>query len=144
LTAAQAAPAYPSAEPVRKGPIVITSATLTAEDGKAVFEGSVVAKQDGMTLMADRMLVFYAGDGKISTIEAEGNVRLLKGEKVVTSERASYIAAEEKVVFTGEPKVVEGENVLTGKRLIYMVGENRYIIEESKVQLKTGAYPQGK
>lgn len=131
----------------RRGPITITSSTLSADSIKAVFEGSVVARMEDVTLKSDRMLVFYLEAGKVSRIEAEGNVRLIKGDKVVVSEKALFLAEEEKIIFTGQPRAVEGDTVVTGSTLIYMLRENRYIIKDSKVLLNRGkpdAYPQGR
>ncbi|MBI4822783.1 MAG: hypothetical protein HY805_00920 [Nitrospirae bacterium] len=119
-----------------KGPIVITSSTLSADTFKALFEGSVVARTDDIIMHSDRMLVFYSSDGKVDKIEADGNVRLIRGQKVVTSNKAVFIAGEEKIVLTGEPKAVEGENVVTGSKIIYMIKENRYLIEDSRVILR--------
>lgn len=119
-----------------KGPIVITSSTLSADANTALFEGSVVAKTADITMHSDRMLVFYSADGKVVKIEAEGNVRLIRGEKVVTSDNALFIAGEEKIVLTGEPKAVEGGNVVTGSKITYMIKDNRYLIEDSRVILR--------
>lgn len=121
---------------VGQSPIVITSAKLKAENNTALFEGSVVAKTDNMTLYSDKMLVFYSQEGKVSKIEADGNVRLIREGKVLTSSKALYIAGEEKIIFTGEPKAVEGENVVTGSKITYIIKEGRSIIENSRVILR--------
>ncbi len=122
-----------------KGSIVITSATLTADNKAhtALFEGSVVAKTENMTLHSDKMLVYYAGDtGKVTRIDAEGRVKLIKGERVVTSKAATYFAEDEKIIFTGEPMAVEKGNVVTGTKMIYLMKEDRSIVENSKVFLE--------
>ena len=100
-----------------KGPINITSETLTADNKArtALFEGNVVAKTTDMTIYSDKMLVFYKeGSGDVTKIESTGNVRLLKGTRLITSQNAVYYADEDKVVFTGEPRAMDGENVVTG------------------------------
>src|SRR3990172_7685079 len=56
----------------RKGPVVITSDTLSAEAARAVFEGNVVAKTDDITLKAKKMYVYYTSGNKVQRIEAEG------------------------------------------------------------------------
>jgi len=123
-----------------ESPIVITSEMLTA-DNKAhtvLFENSVVAKTTDMTLHADRMLVHYQKDtGNITKITAEGNIKLIKGTRVITSKEATYYADKEMVIFTGEPRIVEKENVVTGKKMTYHLKEDRFFVEESKVFLKT-------
>lgn len=123
---------------VGKGPIVITSLGLSADKkaNRAVFEGSVVARTNKMTLYADRMTVQYAEGGGIEVIDAEGHVRLAKDAQVITSGKARYLEAEKKVIFTETPRAVDGGNIVTGTRMIYLVEEDRSIVENSKVFLE--------
>lgn len=122
-----------------EGPIVITSSKLSADNKAriALFEGSVVAKTGEVTLFSNLMRVHYSEEGKVMRIEAEGNVRLTRGQRAVVSEAAEYIAEEEKIIFTGGPVATEGENVITGKRIIYLMKEDRSVVEESRVFLKS-------
>ncbi|OGW54964.1 MAG: hypothetical protein A2Y81_11625 [Nitrospirae bacterium RBG_13_43_8] len=122
-----------------KGPITITSGMLTADNRAhtAAFENSVVARTSDMTLYADRMLVSYdANSGDVKMIEAEGTVKLLRGTRAIISQKATYYADAEKVIFTGEPRASDGENVVTGTKIIYLLNEDRYLVENSKVFLK--------
>lgn len=120
-------------------PTVITSEILTADNKAktALFERSVVAKKGEMTLFADKMLVYYSeekGGSNIKKIDAEGNVKLIKGDRVVTSKFAVYFAEpEEKIIFTGEPRATEGENVVTGTKMTYFMKDDRSLVENSKV-----------
>ncbi|MBI4691680.1 MAG: hypothetical protein HY754_15680 [Nitrospirae bacterium] len=121
------------------GPIVITSATLSADNKThtAMFEGSVVAKSEDMTLYSDRMLVYYAErTGNVTRIDAEGRVKLIKKDLIVTSNEARYFAEEDKVVFTGEPRAVEKGNIVTGTKMTYLLKEDRSIVENSRVLLE--------
>jgi lipopolysaccharide export system protein LptA len=126
-----------------KAPTVITAQILTADNKAktALFEGAVVAKKGEMTLYADKMLVFYGDENgddssNIKKIDAEGNVKLLKGERVVTAKYATYFAEpEEHTIFTGEPRATEGDNVVTGTKMIYFMSDDRSIVENSKVFL---------
>ncbi|MBI4684067.1 MAG: hypothetical protein HY755_02590 [Nitrospirae bacterium] len=122
-----------------QGPIVITSETLSADNKArtALFEGSVVAKSESMTLYSDRMLVYYAEQtGNVTKIDAEGRVKLVKKDLVVTSKAAQYFADEEKMIFTGEPRAVEKGNVVTGTKMTYLMREDRSIVEDSRVLLE--------
>lgn len=122
-----------------KGPIVITSETLTVDNEAhtALFESSVVARTTETTLHADKMLVYYHADtGDITKIESEGNIKLTKGARAIISKEATYYAEGEKIIFTGEPRAVEGENVVTGKKITYFLNEDRFLVEDSKVFLK--------
>jgi lipopolysaccharide export system protein LptA len=123
-----------------KGPITITSESLTADNKAhtALFEGRVVAKTAEMTIYSDKMLVFYKeGSGDVTKIEATGNVRLVKGTRLITAQTATYYADEDKVVFTGDPRAMDGENVVTGTAMTYFISDDRSLVEKSRVFLKS-------
>lgn len=123
-------------------PIIITSKTLI-NDSKAktaTFEGDVVAKRGEVTLYAGKMIVYYEDEqkgGNIKMIEAIGNVKLVKGDRVITSHKATYYPEpEERVIFTGEPRATEGKNLVTGEKITYFMKDDRSLVEKSKVYLK--------
>lgn len=121
-----------------KGPIIITSKILTADNKAhtALFEHSVVARTTDITIYADRMLVYYNKDtGNVTKIEAAGEVKLIKENRIITSKEATYYAEGEKVIFTGEPRAIDGENVVTGKKMTYLLNEDHFLVENSKVFL---------
>ena len=120
------------------GPIVITSEKLTADNKArtALFEGSVVAKAADTIIYCKRMLVYYAeGTGNVQRIDASGDVKFVKENRVITSQNAVYYADGEKIIFTGEPRAVEDENVVTGSKMTYFMNEDRFFVEGSKVFL---------
>ncbi len=126
-------------EKPEKSPIVITSDTLTADNKNhtAVFEGTVVAKTEDITMHSDKMTVFYNNEeGKIIKIHAVGSVKVRNKERALFSDEAIYIDAEEKIIFTGNPKAVEGGNIITGKQIIFFLKDNRAVVEESRMILQ--------
>lgn len=123
-------------------PIVITSQTLI-NDNKAktaTFDGGVVAKKGDITLYSNKLIVYYEDEqkgGSIRMIEAVGNVRLVKAQRIITSHKAVYYPEpEEKVVFTGEPRVTEGKNLVTGEKITYLIKEDKALVDKSKVYLQ--------
>ncbi len=123
-------------------PIIITSQSLI-NDSKArtaTFEGNVVAKKGQTTLYASKMIVYYEDEqkgGDIKMIEAIGNVKLVKADRVITSHKATYFPEpEEMVIFTGEPRATEGKNLVTGEKITYFMKDDRALVEKSKVYLK--------
>ena len=123
-----------------KGPINITSETLTADNKAhtALFERNVVAKTTDLTIYSDKMLVYYDEDGgTVTKIESTGNVKVLREARIITSKSAVYYADEEKVIFTGEPRAMDGDNVVSGTKIIYLMGSDRFQVENSKVILKS-------
>ncbi len=122
-----------------KGPIVITSEKLTADNktNTALFENSVIARTSNMTIFADRMLVYSdKGSGDVKRIDASGNVRLIRDKRVITSKEATYYADSEIIIFTGTPKAVEDNNVISGEKMTYYINEDRFLIDNSKVFLQ--------
>ncbi len=120
-------------------PIIITSETLTInkKENQAFFKGSVVAKKDNVTIFSDNMLVNYDETGtKIKTIEASGNVKVLKDTRTILADRAVYIAEEDSITFTGEPVAMDGKNMIKGDKIIYYISEDRSVVSNSKVFLK--------
>ncbi|GAB4484976.1 MAG: lipopolysaccharide transport periplasmic protein LptA [Thermodesulfovibrionales bacterium] len=123
-----------------QGPITVTADSLVADNKNhtAAFEKNVIAKTSDMTIYADTMLVYYREDGgEVTKIEAVGSVKLLKETKVITAQKAVYIAAEEKVILTGEPRAMDGDNVVTGSKMTFFIKDDRSVVENSKVFLKS-------
>jgi lipopolysaccharide export system protein LptA len=153
--------------------ITSATLTADNEENTATFEGNVIARKGETTLYADRMIVFTKKDlqaageggqfapgsepqktakaktpseqgaGDVDRIEAYGNVRLIKGPKVVTAAQAIYYTQpEEYVVFRGDPRAAEGRNVVTGSKMTYYMKDDRSVVENSKVflidQARTG------
>lgn len=119
--------------------ITITSETLTADNrnSNAVFEGSVVAKTDEMTIYSDKMTVYYSDAEKnVKEIYATGNVKVHSKERAIFSKEASYINNKEMIIFTGNPKAVEGDNIITGTKIIFFLKDDRAVVEGSRVILQ--------
>ncbi|MBI4843812.1 MAG: lipopolysaccharide transport periplasmic protein LptA [Nitrospirae bacterium] len=123
----------------KESPIFITSDTLIADskNNTAVFEGSVVAASEDISIASDKMTVFYdAGGKKIAKIFVLGNVRVQKGEMTIFSNEAEYIDDEEKIIFTGNPKVIEKGNSIAGTKIIYFLKDEKAMVEGSRVLIK--------
>ena len=118
--------------------IVITSRTLITDNknSTALFEGSVVAIADSVTIYSDSMKVSYSSaEKRVAEIYAAGNVRAHNKGKAIFSQEATYSANEGKITFTGSPKVVDGENIIVGKKIVYFITDDRAVVEESRVIL---------
>ena len=114
-------------------PIVITSDSLSAHRGRstALFEGSVVARGDGMVLSAERMTAFYGPDQAVTSIVAEGSVKLVKGLQVLTSGRAVYEVSARMMTFTEGPRAVDEGRVMIGATIVYFLDDERITVEKS-------------
>ena len=137
--------AAPLSSNAGKKPIVITSETLIADNknNTAVFEGSVIAKTDDITMYADKMTVFYDNsESKVNKIVAVGSVKVLNKARVLFSDEAVYLDNEEQIIFSGNPKAVEGDSVITGKKIVFFLKDERAMVEGSRVILKNTQDPQ--
>ncbi len=125
-----------------KEPVTITSQILTADNKarKAIFEGSVKAVKGGIALYSDKMTVYYQDEktgSSIKKIDVEGNIKLIKGDRVITSDFAQYFSdADERVIFTGEPKATDGQSVITGSKMTYFFKNDLYVVENSRVLMQ--------
>lgn len=123
-----------------QGAIVITSERFSADrdEGAALFEGSVVVRNENMILSADSMTAYYGQTGSVSNIVAEGKVKLVKGLQVLTSERAVYEVAGGRMIFTVDPKAVDEGRVLEGESIEYFPDEEKIKVSESRVFIESG------
>ena len=138
-----------------QAPISITADQMEADDRQKVvhFVGSVVARQDDVTVNCDRMQVFYqsvdsgenstesqeesglmglgGGSNEITRVECEGNVKITQGDRVALGQKAVYMAkgSPRTIILTGEPRIWRNRDYLTGKRIIYYLDENRSVVE---------------
>jgi lipopolysaccharide export system protein LptA len=116
-------------------PIEITADRLNADSASesVTFEGNVVANQADVTLHADRLFAEYSRkDRNIEKITAEGNVRVIQGEKVALADRAVFYNLEQRIVLTGGANLAQGENTLQGDTVTIYLRENRSVVTGGK------------
>ena len=131
------------AAPQTKDDVVhIVSDRLEAyeQQRQVIFIGNVIAKQGELTILGDRMTIFYlegenpeSNDGglgaRIDKIMVEGSVRITQKNVVATGERAVYFDEENKVVLTGEPKVQQDKNFIQGDKITLFLDSEKSIVE---------------
>jgi len=143
-------------------PIQIVSDRLEAYNEKklVVFSGNAVATRGDMTIKSDRLLLYYRkgladsektesreiGKGKdLEKVEAEGNVTILQGERIVTGDNAVFYQDTQRIVITGSPVLQEGKNIIQGGRVVIFLDENRGIVEGAENKRVTATiYPKEK
>lgn len=83
----------------------------------ATFQDNVVAVEEGRTLEADRMELYFNEElSDIREIICIGNVVITQGENRTYAERATYNATTQKLILSGRPKLIiltEGDNAFT-------------------------------
>lgn len=99
-------------EPEALDPKVVTitcDGPLEIDQAKsmAVFNKNVVAVQEGRTLKADKIEMYFdAKTNKIKEMVCTGNVSIIQGQNTTYSESAIYKAGEEKLILSGRPKLI--------------------------------------
>ncbi|MDY6843209.1 MAG: lipopolysaccharide transport periplasmic protein LptA [Thermodesulfobacteriota bacterium] len=131
-----------------KTAIVITSETLEGDSKKDVliFEGHVIVKRGDVTLYSDMIQVnLDRKEKKINEIRAEGNVKIVQGERIATGDRAIFNNDTNIFTLTGTPKVWQGNDIIKGSEITYYIDEEKVIVKgakENRVQMLV--YPEGK
>lgn len=121
-------------------PIHIKSNELVTDSkaGTATFIGKVLAKQQDVSIYADKLVVYYSEkDGQVDRVEALGHVRIVQLNRVGTAEHAVYNNKEGKISLFINPKVYQGKDVVSGKVITYYIGEERSVVTggpESRVE----------
>lgn len=105
-------------------PVEITADALALDQaaGTAVFTGGVKVGQGGLRLSADRIEVFYAGDGdasgEVSRMEATGNVTLSNGAEAAEARTAVYDVASGVIEMEGDVLLTQNANALSSEKML--------------------------
>ena len=92
---------------------------------KTTFEGGVTATRGDMTLTCARLSVTFASRDRVDQAVAEGDVRVVQGERRASGDRAELDADTGRVVLTGAPRIAEGPNQMTGERITLYLEDAR-------------------
>ncbi len=126
-------------------PIVINSRTMEMDNNLmfVTFLGDVKAVRQDFVIDCDKMLAYYEkvperpdNSGQTPTIKkiiAKGNVIINRAEGgVATSETATYLQNEGKMILTGDPTLKRGADVVKGNKITIFLDEDRVLVEGSE------------
>jgi len=120
-----------------KEPIKIDADRLDVFDkeGRAVFEGNVVAVQGESTMNCTLMTVFYeqrrdgegqaapatqgTDDSAIKKIDCKGPVTIVSRTQTATGDNATFDRTANRILLTGNVALSDGPNVTLGERIVY-------------------------
>jgi lipopolysaccharide export system protein LptA len=127
-------------------PIFVTADRMEAdhEQKTVYFEGKVKTKRADFRMDSDELEVFDSGQdtSRISKIIARGNVRLDRGGKVATGDKAIYYERDRKFLLTGNAKAWESQNIVAGSRMeIYLDEDKSVVLGDGKEQVEVTIYP---
>ena len=112
---------------------------LRSKENIIVFSGSVVSRRADVNLSCDRLVVYMTEGGEdVEKIEAQGNVRIRKGDILVAGERAVFIPAQESFLITGQPRMWRGRDVVEGDSILLNLVDESVEVEGARIIMFPG------
>jgi lipopolysaccharide export system protein LptA len=132
-----AALAAPRVSPEARAVPVQVEADSIVYDYKArrtVMTGSplVTLTRDDATLVCKRITARMDEAGRIADAVCEGDVKLTRGERVVTCALARFESAAGRVRCEGTPVLRDGPSVVEGELLVYDLDDDRVTLTRAK------------
>ena len=149
--------AQPADESPERAPIHIEADRMESDQQReaVLFAGNVEASQGELLIRADEMTVYYRKSGEaeklaarqsIDSLQATGNVEIIKKDWVATGDLVDYEAEERKVILTGNTKVFQDNNMVSGDRVVLYLDEGKSVVENQGVgeggRVKAFFYPK--
>jgi len=150
------APAAPqTAEPASSDqPIHVVSDSLEVDNKTqvAVFIGAVKATQGDVTIVGDKLEVYYDrdaedkakkpdqpkseggapgimdGGGKVRKVIALGHVKITQKDRVAVGRKATYWAGGRKMLLEGQATVWRGQNQVSGEQITVFLDQDRAVV----------------
>jgi lipopolysaccharide export system protein LptA len=103
---------------------------------EVVFTGKpvVLTRQDAR-LTCERLVAKNDARGQIAQAVCSGDVRFVRGDRLVTCEKATYEAAAARLVCEGSPVLRDGPSEARGTRLVYDLRSDEARLEGAKIVL---------
>ncbi len=138
---ALAGAATPAAEPARATPVRVDAENVvyTFQKREVTFTGKegkpVTMTRDDTRLACQRLVARTDEAGQIVAAVCSGDVRLTRGTKVVTCDRATFDGPANRVVCEGNPVLREGASEAHGVRLVYELDSDQAKLEGAVITL---------
>jgi len=104
--------------------------------GEVIMTGTPVRlRREDATLTCLRLVAKKDEEGQISHAVCTGDVKLVRGLKTVTCERATFENAAATVVCEGSPVLHDGPSEAHGTRLTYYLKSDKVFLEDAKITM---------
>ena len=139
--AALAGAAAPAVEAEKPTPVRVDAEEVhyAFQKREVTFSGKgarpVTMTRDDARLTCQRLVARTDDAGQIVAATCTGDVRLTRGPRVVTCERATFEAAAERVVCEGSPVLRDGGSEARGTRLVYELKTDEAKLEGANITL---------
>jgi lipopolysaccharide export system protein LptA len=111
---------------------------------QAVYQGNVIVTQGELTLKSERLIVRYEegeeGGRRLKEVVASGDVRVRRGEREATGERAVFDEARRTVTLSGNAVLREGASRIEGERVVVYLDEGRSEVVGGRKRVKAMLY----
>lgn len=143
LPASDVAPKMKSEEPIN---IAADSLDIDQEKNIGTFKGNVIAEQENIKIVADKMVVHYTAqdknkdssqaqrgfEQKISKIETFGNVKMFAEQKEAYADRGEYDIEKDLLYLFDNVKLIQDQNILYGDKLSHDITSGKTNIVSNK------------
>jgi lipopolysaccharide transport protein LptA len=92
----------------------------------------VTLTREDAVLVCKRVLADMDAEGRIARATCEGDVKLTRGERQVTCERARFEAAQGRVTCEGSPVLRDGASIVKGELLVYDLDDDRITLTHAR------------
>jgi lipopolysaccharide export system protein LptA len=130
-------------------PVDVNADRLVVQDrqDRAVFEGHVKVRQEGLALNTDRLTIAYNKVGgaspQIDRLDAQGGVTVISADQTAHSDVAIYDLNRKLITMIGGVELRQGNNNLKGGRLLIDLVSGRSVIDGSSVGSASGTGESG-
>ncbi len=126
--------------------INVVSDTMEVDSDRKLitFSGDVVAKEDFL-VCSERLYIHYTGRDEVKQMIAEGNVRIVQGQKGAKGDRAVYNRDKRVVVITGSAEAIECGDMVKGDKITLYLDTNDVLVEaDSDGRVRATIMPEKK
>ena len=101
---------------------------------KVLFVGKPLVRltREDAVLTCKRLVAENDDQGQIEKAVCTGDVRLVRGVRTVTCEKATFEEKLARVVCVGNPELHDGKSVMRGEELVYDLDEDRATLSTAK------------
>jgi lipopolysaccharide export system protein LptA len=120
-------------------PVDVDADRIEVQDraDRAVFSGNVIAKQQGLSLTAERVTVAYTRRGgqglEIDRLDASGGVNVTRSNESARGDFAIYDLNRRLITVLGNVELVQSGNRVQGARLVIDLDSGRSVIDGNGV-----------
>jgi len=104
------------------------------KEHKVLFVGKPLVRltREDAVLTCRKLVAENDEQGRLQKAVCTGDVRLVRGDRTVTCERATFEERANRVVCTGSPELRDGQTVMRGEELVYDLGEDKATLTGAK------------